>query len=350
MKIKKRKLAVLESGYAVSMLNWMKKSWYLAGSESENGACLLIDRITGNACLVEGIGGGIMAFVPIPEEEGTFIAIRKFYPVFRSENAEIVMVRLQKTDESITGQVTVICRLPFVHRIALAGKAGCRKIIAATLCSKKAYTDDWSSPGGIYEVSLDTAEKKAPDLLLYDGLHKNHGMYTLQEDGRNVILVSAQEGIIRLEETEDESWSISKISDIPAGDLWLYDVDGDGNEELVVIEPFHGDTLGIYHLKEGAYSPVCHLPMNFGHVVWAGAILGDTYILGSSRGGDKNLVLHQVQATDGVIRFKTIVLSEGAGAAQALVIPETTRTCILTSDHAVGEITEIILEAEQEHV
>ena len=78
------------------------------------------------------------------------------------------------------------------------------------------------------------------------------------------------------------------------------DLDGDGTPEFVTIEPFHGDTLAVYRRDgQGKIAKAWSYPLAFGHVVWAGSVLGQRAILAGNRAGDKDLLLlRHIEALD----------------------------------------------------
>ena len=345
LRVNRISLAKLEAGYAVATIRLNGTMYYLAGSEAEGGGYVLINSKTKAVFSLNGIDGGIMSFIPIPEKEGAFLAIQKFYPVFRSEEAQIVHVQMiPKPDATVTCRVEAVCKLPFVHRIALVGKPGNRKIIAATLCGGKEFTDDWSSPGAVYEIQMpETFDGNAFANPILLGLHKNHGMYLSQFHGEESIWIGAQEGVLELREIEEGTWMIRKVIDIPTGDMWLSDIDGDGNQEMAVIQPFHGNKLAVYRKNGKKYEEIFSSPLEFGHVVWMGQIFGEFYVIGCSRGGKKEISMHRIRRTGEGYGFESRVIQEGLGIAQIAVYKEENQVHILTSDHEINEIGEFIL-------
>ena len=47
----------------------------------------MIDTETKAVSELEGLAGGVMAVIPIPEHEGEFLSIQKFYPIFDSRKS-----------------------------------------------------------------------------------------------------------------------------------------------------------------------------------------------------------------------------------------------------------------------
>ena len=73
--------------------------------------------------------GGCMGVIPVPGKEGEFLTIEKFFPVFQSENAQIVWNTRKGTDY----EKKVIGILPFAHRIDIVRAFGDYYLAACTL-------------------------------------------------------------------------------------------------------------------------------------------------------------------------------------------------------------------------
>jgi hypothetical protein len=340
--IKQKKLADVEAGYAVSTINIPGQKYILAGSEGLNGRCVLINPRTNRIFDIQDTMGGIMSIIPVPEQNGSFLAIRKFYPVFKSEHAEIVFIQLiPEENGTLNSKIDVICRLPYVHRIALTGDADNRTIIAATLCGKKKDVEDWSIPGAVYEIpwSIKTGESADPKIIL-KGLHRNHGLF-LKSDG--MLYVAADEGVFSMKKADD-SWIIKKVLPVPTGDIWLADIDNDGVDELITIQPFHGDKFAIYHLIDEEWKNIWEDSLDFGHVAAALQYHQNWYLLSSSRSGLMSLKLYQVYQDKDKISFVENTLSKGVAAAQAAFWEEKDTLHIVTSSCGLKEISEFVIQ------
>ena len=70
-------------------------------------------------------------------------------------------------------------------------------------------------------------------------------------------------------------WTIETLLETPASDATLIDFDGDGKDELLVLSPFHGDTVLIYREKDGKYELDYEYPekIEFLHAIWSGEVL-----------------------------------------------------------------------------
>ena len=70
------------------------------------------------------------------------------------------------------------------------------------------------------------------------------------------------------------------------------DLDGDGQEELAVIEPFHGDAFVIYKKDGGQYREIYRYPtpVSFLHAIWGGRLCGENVFLAGCRELDPHFI------------------------------------------------------------
>lgn len=334
MIVEKRVLVDLPMVYAVARLSVNARPYYMAASELENGKCYLVDCETFEPFLVWDAPGGVMNLIPVEEEDGAFLAIEQFYPIFRSEKARIVKGTLRLENGTLSCQKSRVCDLPFAHRIGLAGRPGRRSLVACTLCGGKAFQEDWSVPGGAYVGDAGGELKQ-----VLGGLTKNHGLFIRNEAGRDTVLISAHEGVFALGKN-DGGWTAEKLLDEETSDLCLEDLDEDGEEELIAIQGFHGDALSVYKRENGSFRRAAELPIAFGHVLWAGELCGRKGIVVGNRGGDKELAVYWTGPDGkGGIRFEREVVDEGIGPAQISVCNRNGGTEILSANHGIGQLT-----------
>lgn len=340
MKIIKEVLAELPMCYAINIIRIHGRAYCIAASEERHGKIVMIDCQTKEKAFIEGLSGGVMNIVPIPEEQGAFLAIQGFYPIFQSEGAQLVKVNIQPTCRSaLQARVQLVLDLPFLHRISLAGSPGRRKIIASTLCAKKSFLDDWSSSGSVYLLDLQAVpDGDAPRCVLLEGIHKNHGMFDrAKEQGRSVI-ITGEEGVFEI--TPKENLSVStKLMSSGVSDICFYDVDGDGSEEMIAISPFHGNRLEVFRQHEGGWACVAERPMEFGHAVWCGKIGDAVYIVACSRGNKKETVLYKaIPERGGSLSLEEVYVDLDVGASNIVMHQEESGPVLYASNHAKGEV------------
>nr|MDA3948988.1 hypothetical protein [Spirochaeta sp.] len=283
--------------------------------------------------------------------------------------------------------------LPFAHRLQSFLNQDGVHLVAATIAQTKDAAGDWTRPGAVYQADLgdgltqprpgatpptDTARTHIPATVplplrpVLTEIHKNHGLIV----DRGHLYITGAEGTYRaaLPRTNDDPWNFQHIWHQEISELQFIDLDGDGAEELVTIEPFHGDRLVIYKVTAEdtvpttgttpsgglpptvpAQTPVLHLHkwlekrIDFGHGLWTGLLGGVPSILLGNRAGHKNLELIRVSTTADrstpgahgtADRLITHTIAEGTGTAQVAVIHgyDKAPDSIIASNQEQGEI------------
>jgi hypothetical protein len=133
------------------------------------------------------------------------------------------------------------------------------------------------------------------------------------------------------------------ISDRETSEMALLDVDSDGKDELITIEPFHGGSLRIYRSEAPGWSLAWEGKIDFGHSLVARHVSGVPSILVSNRAGSRDLLLLQwkrrAQPAAGALPDpERIVLEEGAGAASMLVLHHQGRDLVFSTNQVRGEV------------
>lgn len=339
--ITKEKLAVLPIGYCISLMELQGRQYCITASEDRDGELLLIDTQTKSVQKVTGLSGGVMSILPIPEREGEFLAIQRFYPVFDSKEAEIVHCRLGHLDgETIPATVRTVADLPYVHRIALTGTPQARTLVAATLCHGKDYIDDWSKPGAVYSYRLDSELNVFDRRLLLDGIYKNHGMYQYRKTGGMYVLVSGEQGVWVI----DGTGACEKLCNEPVSDLCMFDVDGDGMDEMICIAPFHGDTLKVLKKSGDAWITLAQEKLSFGHAVWCGLCSGAPVILACNRGGDRATTLYRPVRSGEKLDLTCVDVDLGVGATNIAVQPQAQGLVLYAANHGCDETARYMIE------
>lgn len=314
--MKKKVLATLEKCYSVAPLKYKGRPHFLVAAEKHD-RCILFDADGVEQDTVWEGPGGVMTMVQIPGTDGQFLATHEFYSPNDSAKARIVLAAPGEEGWS----VRTIADLPFVHRFDILQKGGRRYLIACTLKSAHAFKDDWSSPGKVYAAELPedlSAYDEANQLPLQpikEGVLKNHGYYRVTENGEESALVCGENGVFRFwpPAAAGENWREEQLLDTPASDATLVDLDGDGKKELVVLSPFHGDTLRIYRQEEGSWQVAYEYPekLKFLHAIWSGTLEGRPAAVIGHRQGARRLLVFTYE--NGAYRFKT--LDEDCGPA-----------------------------------
>lgn len=330
----KEKLAELTMGYCISTMEIGGRSYCISASEDRDGEVVLIDVQTKRVQKIVGLAGGVMSILPVPEETATFLAIQRFYPVFDSQEAEVVCCRLNSMEgDVLQAQVQTVVKMPYVHRIALTGKPGARKIVAAALCCKKDFIEDWSSAGIVKEYQLDGILHCTGERLLLEGIHKNHGMYVYEQGGQYLTLVAGEEGVWSV----DGDGNTEKIFHDAVSDLCMYDVDGDGEDEMICIAPFHGNTLKVFKWTASGWNCLYTAPLEFGHAVWCGPCGGRPVILSCSRAGDRGTHIYHPVWKDGTLQVATQDVDLDVGASNITVNVQKDGIVLYAANHGINE-------------
>ena len=338
MKATKKQLAVIDAPYAIQLISWKGRDYCIAASEERNGEIVLIDLESKRVQKVIGLKGGIMNI--IPDEDGSMFAIERFYPVFQSEKARIMRFTLNESDgDEIIADVELVADLPYVHRILTLDTPEGKKIVAGTLCETKAFEQDWSSPGSVYimPARAGALPERLPELI-----HKNHGMWRYNKN--ESILISGVEGVYELSLQEGRP-KLSRIMEREVSDICMFDLDGDGQDELITIEKFHGDEINVYSSKGDSWELLAHADVKFCHAIWAGIISGEPCILACNRGGDMETVMYKVHSSKGgEMQLSPEVIDSGTGGANLAVLQKDGAVLLMTANRNCGEIAAYALK------
>lgn len=253
------------------------------------------------------------------DENGTFLAIQRFYKGFQSR--ESCIVKVEQKDGVWTQ--TEVAKLPFIHRFCTLEIGGETYLLCCLLCADKASKEDWSQPGRVVVAKLPSDGKLAHFQTVLDGIHKNHGLYKGTLHGEPVILVTGVEGLFKLSPPSDSSqpWKVEAILDREISDCTVIDLDGDGQDEIITIEKFHGQRVVVNKWIDGTWKEVYEYPVAFGHAIWSGTILGAPAFLIGYRASNAALLLFQLKMISGDDWYMDVtVLDEHEGPTNIDVV------------------------------
>ena len=296
MKVSKKVISNLTKCYSIAPLTYQGKRHILVAAEKQD-PCYLFD-LEGNQeeTVWEG-PGGVMSMVQVPGSDGVFLATHKFYSPNDSKEAKIIIA---SPGPDGIWEIRTLVDLPHVHRFDIVTRNGVNYLIACALKSGHEYKDDWSSPGKVYAALLpaDLSEFNEDHQLklevIKDDMLKNHGYYRVVRDGKMSSLVCCDSGVFRFypPTSSNPQWTVETLLDTPASDATLIDLDSDGKDELLVLSPFHGDTVLIYREKDGKYQLDYEYPekIEFLHAIWSGEIQGKPVVMIGHRKGNRDLL------------------------------------------------------------
>lgn len=304
--------------YAAGRLveNGMEKAVFASEKEGD-GKIISLDLDSFQTCVLSESPGGCMNVISLPGEDVEFLAIQRFFPVFQSENAVIVWG--WKTDEGY--QYKEVQQLPFVHRIEVIHYKGEDLLIAASLCGSKRYQEDWESPGSIYAGRIDYISRSITEFhVICKGIFQNHGLTRAEKNGIPGVLVSGRCGVFLLTPSKCVSgmWEKQSYIDTPASDAVIVDIDGDGQWEMGVISPFHGDRFQIYKRIGETWNVIYELPgkHEFGHAIWGGMLNGHPGFIVGYRGDAMESYLVSLENGE----YKASLIDKGTGPANITVV------------------------------
>lgn len=340
------KKTVLASGipflYAAAQVTIDGKRYYAASSENPGGKAILIDAETEERFPLPDGPGGVMTFIPVPGESA-MLSIEEFYPVFSSASAKIIKTELHRQDGVINAKRSVLAEVPYVHRISLLQEADGLYLVAGILCRRKTCSDDWSTPGSLRIGKYEPDARHIEFETVQDGIFKHHAMQVKPgADGFDELYFGGTEGCFRTVR-QNGQWITERLLDINTSDIALWDLDGDGQGELAIIEGFHGNNVAVFKKETGRYVRALDLPASFGHVLWTGSILGGPALIAGSRAERKELTLYRLRAVgDKKLSVEQRVeLDQGQAPAQIVVLGDG-RT-LLTTNHDAGELAKYTL-------
>lgn len=297
MKIEKKKISNLTKCYSVAPLEYKQKKHFLVAAEKRD-KCLLFDEEGKQEEVIWEEPGGVMTMVQIPGTDGQFLATHKFYSPNDSKEAKIVVVTPQDNGEWL---VKTLVNLPFVHRFDILVQNGVKYLFACTLKSGHEYKDDWRFRGKVYagilpdDLSGFDEDNPLELKVIKDELLKNHGYYRAEQNGVVSGIVSCEEGVLLFTppESAQGEWEIKTLITEPASDAVLLDFDGDGEKELAVIAPFHGDRIRFYKKQSDTYELYYEFEekREFLHSIYGGTLCGKQVLITGHRKAERDLMV-----------------------------------------------------------
>ena len=335
MRIVKQRIDQIKQIYAVAVTGTEEGLRLLAASEGL-AECKVYAYPDFEARVVSGNPGGTTDLCPHPDTDSQFFAVTNFVPIFQAEKAKLVYV-WKDTDD--LWQMQDIAIIPFLHRFDVIRLDGKLVLVGATLCSSKQSQDDWSDPGEVFAAEIDESSftlKNRRNIL--KDLVRNHGFTKTSFQGTDSYLISGDFGtyVLPIPPSFENEWVARRLFDeFPVSDIAAGDIDGDGEDEIALITPFHGSDFRILKPVNGEYREVYHRDIAFGHVLWFGEVNGiPSFVLGY-REGDGQLLLIR---SDGNGGFSETTLDTACGPSQIACFQEDDCFRILSANRKTGPI------------
>ncbi|WP_367566109.1 hypothetical protein [Lacrimispora sp.] len=349
MNIEKKVMGNLTKCYSIAPLRYKERDHILVAAEKVD-RCLLFDTDGNLEDTIWTEPGGVMTMVQVPGTDGQFLATHKFYSPNDSKEARIVIVTPM---EEGGWEVRTLADLPFVHRFNIIERNGVNYLIACTLKSGHEFKDDWSTPGKVYAAVLPedlsgfNQDNQLKLEVIKDNMLKNHGYYKVEEQGIQTSLISCDSGVYQFipPAAPSEPWEIHHLIKEAASDGVLVDFDGDGEKELAVISPFHGDKISIWKKSEGEYKEVYvyDQPAEFNHAVYGGMLCGKPALVIGHRQGERNLFV--LRFNPSTKTYETEMIDRNCGPANVYKYTKNESEVIISTNHGIDEIAMYTLKA-----
>ena len=336
MEFKKHSLVKLQMPYPLGVVVRNGKRC-VVGATEDHGPIVIAEPPFHEAVEMVPGPGGCMALVAERERPDTLFAIMGCFVGYKFHTGGVYRIGPEQGNPA-----EKIIDLPFAHRIDFVNRGGTRFLIAATLAADKRDPADWSKPGTLYASRVPREPGERWELApVLEGIHRNHGLLTARFMGRRSVLVSGTEGLFAADlDAGGADWDFQQVLGQEVSEIAVFDVDGDGADELITIEPFHGNSIHIYKLVGSRWQLAWEAGLDFGHGLLAGMLNGVRSVLVSNRAGNRDLLLFEFAAPPGrgIPDPKRHVVDPGAGAANMLVVRHDGADHIFSTNQAAGEI------------
>lgn len=277
--------------------------------------------------------GGMMSFIPVPGRSGSYVSIMGLFPPFIGGEAGLFLHQFSEGGWSTVKAMD----LPFAHRCEFIRKGKDVYLAAATVSRFKENPADWSQPGELHLIHINS-QKDLPwsSEVLTQKLFRNHGMSRTEMNGEEVVCISGAEGIFAIQHVDDV-WQLVPVFQREVSEMSFMDLDGDGVDELVTIEPFHGDTLCIYKKVEGKWDLRFSETLFFGHGLSTGVFLGKPRVVVGNRAGSYSLEMFSIDNLDKGSVIKEVIEGD-AGPTQTQIFRVGKQEYILSANQRKNEL------------
>lgn len=348
MKIEKKVISNLTKCYSIAPLTYKGEKHFLVAAEKVD-KCLLFDENGNQKDVVWEEPGGVMTMVQVPETDGQFLATHKFYSPNDSKEAKIVCVT---PDGEGNWEVKTLVDLPFVHRFDILTRNGVQYLIACALKSDHEYKEDWRFPGKVFaavlpkDLSAFNEENQLELTVLKDNMLKNHGYYRVEDEGVQTGIVSCDNGVFQFVPPADENgeWEIKTLTTDAASDGVLVDFDGDGEKELAILAPFHGDTVRFYKKQDGEFKPVYEFEekRDFLHSIYGGDLCGTPVLITGHRKAERDLMMFYYDAEEKT--YKMDYIDKDCGSANVYHYVKDGKDMLVSTNREIDEVALYTIE------
>ena len=162
-------------------------------------------------------------------------------------------------------------------------------------------------------------------------------MSRIRIDGKETLCLSGQEGIFYLDQVSGDDWVLQPMFEKEVSEMTFIDLDGDGQDEMVTIEPFHGEKINVYKHNGENWELRISDSLSFGHGLSSGIFQQKPLIIAGNRSGSFALETFSVpDFSKG--KFERKVLEEDAGPTQTQVFSVEGIDYILSANQRKNEV------------
>jgi hypothetical protein len=326
----KRKISDLPFVYTANEFQLGNSSFIGIGSEREHPV-YLVNYDKNKITKISDGPGGMMSLVPLPGSSDQLFSVMGLFPPFIGANAGIYHHKLLKGNWT----TEKIISLPFAHRCEILKIEGKNHLFIATVSRHKENPADWSKPGELHHIAIEDIGTKNKPEVLENNLFRNHGMIKRTVNGVESICISGTEGIFEVLPAGNHNWTITQLFDREVSEFSFFDLDNDGNDELVTIEPFHGNELCIYKRNGSEWIKKYSSLLSFGHGLSAGIVKGQRMIVAGNRRDSEALEMHIIHSMEDIEKF---IIEEHAGPTQIKIFHHNGIDFILSANQVRNEV------------
>ena len=137
---------------------------------------------------------------------------------------------------------------------------------------------------------------------------------------------------------KDTEWEIRQLLDTPASDAVLVDFDGDGEKELAVLAPFHGESISIYKKQNETYEKIYEYekPAEFTHAIYGGDLCGVPALVVGHRKAERNLIVFTYDKEAG--EYVAQVIDEDCGPANVYHFIKDEKDYLVSANRETDEV------------
>jgi hypothetical protein len=331
--LQKKTILQIKNVYTANAFQTAYGTFVGAGSETEPRV-LLYDFQQDKSEEVADCPGGMMSFLPVPGRPDYFTSIMGLFPPFIGGDAGLYLHH----KDTLGWQTEKAISLPFAHRSEFISLGGKDYLLAATVSKFKENPADWSRSGEVHLISMDQLSSLPWESTVIDhGITRNHGLIKANIDGQDVICVSGEQGVFSIGPGADQLWEMKSIFTTEVSELVFIDLDGDGQLEMITIEPFHGSTINIYKKLHNQWELLFSDSLVFGHGLNCGVFNGKAVIVVGNRSDSLALELFRSEnLAKGRVQRK--VIENEVGPTQTQVFSYEGTDYILSANQKKNEV------------